>query len=69
MATSDRCDSCGYLPPSPMTGAVNVFNMALPAGHWRLPCGGTYIAAPRKPNWFRRQTNRIMLGWTWEDRK
>ena len=49
------------------------FHGALPniAGYWILPGSNTFqkfsFAMPAKPNWFHRQTMRLLLGWKWED--
>lgn len=50
------------------------FNAPPPiAGYWVLPCQNTQyktmFAGYSKPNWFHRMTMRLMIGWTWEDKK
>lgn len=42
-------------------------------GYWVLPCSDTayktMFAAYSKPNWFHRKMMKLLIGWTWEDKK
>jgi len=58
----------GVYAYAPTTTSFQIQPSPLHAGHWEVSGKHFQITRDKRPSWFHRKLNKLLIGWEWKDK-